>query len=136
LILSAEKRRIYRRPYTFGFCANRDGKHATEESMNGLDTISGIEFEGLIAQLLERMGFRAEITKWVAQVPYSGLAALRCLFKNSKGRNIKERMLRYVVLVAPRRESRKARMKGSRSPSRTRSASPTSNLVRTSLTSR
>ncbi|MGA2630980.1 MAG: restriction endonuclease [Terriglobia bacterium] len=31
--------------------------------MNWLDTLSGIEFEGLITRLLERMGFRAEMTK-------------------------------------------------------------------------
>ncbi len=32
-------------------------------SMSGLDTLSGVEFEGLITRLLERMGFRAEMTK-------------------------------------------------------------------------
>ena len=32
-------------------------------SASGLDTLSGIEFEGLITRLLERMGFRAEMTK-------------------------------------------------------------------------
>jgi tetratricopeptide (TPR) repeat protein len=31
--------------------------------MSSLDALSGIEFEGLITQLLERMGFRAEMTK-------------------------------------------------------------------------
>ena len=31
--------------------------------MSGMDTLSGIEFEGLITRLLERMGFRAEMTK-------------------------------------------------------------------------
>lgn len=32
-------------------------------SMSGLDTLSGIELEGLITRLLGRMGFRAEMTK-------------------------------------------------------------------------
>ena len=32
-------------------------------SASGLDTLSGAEFEGLITRLLERMGFRAEMTK-------------------------------------------------------------------------
>src|SRR5437867_4925536 len=31
--------------------------------MSDLDTFSGIDFEKLIAQLLQRMGFRAEMTK-------------------------------------------------------------------------
>jgi len=31
--------------------------------MSGMDELSGIEFEGLITRLLERMGFQAEMTK-------------------------------------------------------------------------
>ena len=42
----------------------QDNSHTTTGvPTSGLDTLSGIEFEGLITRLLERMGFRAKITK-------------------------------------------------------------------------